>query len=55
MDLITVIIPTYNRFKYLCNTIESVKKQTYKNIEIIIVNDCSTQEDIYIYMKNVFL
>ncbi len=47
MDLITVIIPTYNRFKYLCNTIESVKNQTYKNIEIIIVNDCSTQEEYY--------
>jgi glycosyltransferase involved in cell wall biosynthesis len=47
MDLITVIIPTYNRFKYLLNTIESVKNQTYKNIEIIIVNDCSTQEEYY--------
>lgn len=47
MDLITVIIPTYNRFKYLCNTIESVKNQSYKNIEIIIVNDCSTQEEYY--------
>jgi len=47
MDLISIIIPTYNRFKYLCNTIESVKNQTYKNIEIIIVNDCSTQEEYY--------
>ena len=47
MDKLSVIIPTYNRFKYLLNTIESVKNQTYKNIEIIIVNDCSTQEEYY--------
>ena len=37
-----VIIPTFNRFKYLLNTIDSVKKQTYNNLEIIVVNDCST-------------
>lgn len=47
MDLISVIIPTYNRFKYLCNTLESVKNQTYKNIEIIIINDNSIQEEYY--------
>ena len=47
--LITVIIPTYNRFEYLLHTLESVKNQTYKNVEIIIVNDCSTQEEYYNY------
>lgn len=47
MELITVIIPTYNRFKYLLKALESVRNQTYKNIEIIIVNDCSTQEEYY--------
>lgn len=45
MDKVSVIIPTYNRFKYLMNTIESVKEQTHKNIEIIVVNDCSTQNE----------
>ena len=49
MDKVSVIIPTYNRFKYLLNAIESVKKQTYPNIEIIVVNDCSTQEDYYTF------
>ena len=46
-DLISVIIPTYNRFKYLLATIESIKAQTYKNIEIIVVNDKSTQPEYY--------
>lgn len=45
MDLVSVIIITYNRFKYLLNAIKSVKEQTYKNIEIIIVNDCSTDDN----------
>lgn len=49
MDKVSVIISTYNRFKYLLNTLESVKNQTYKNIEIIVVNDCSTEEDYYKY------
>ena len=39
--LVTVIIPSYNRFKFLNNAINSVKQQTYKNIEIIVVNDGS--------------
>ena len=49
MDKVSVIIPTYNRFKYLLNAIKSVKQQTYSNIEIIVVNDCSTQEDYYAF------
>jgi teichuronic acid biosynthesis glycosyltransferase TuaG len=49
MDKVSVVIPTYNRFNYLLNTIESVKNQTYSNIEIIVVNDCSTQKEYYEY------
>ena len=49
MDKVSVIVPTYNRFHYLLNTIRSIKEQTYKNIEIIIVNDCSTQKEYYEY------
>lgn len=40
--LISVIITTYNRKKYLDEAIESVLGQTYKNIEIIIIDDFST-------------
>ena len=49
MDLVSVIITTFNRFNYLLNTIESVKSQTYKNIEIIVINDCSSQKEYYEY------
>ena len=49
MELVSVVIPTFNRFKYLLNTIESVKKQTYSNIEIIVVNDFSTEREYYEY------
>ena len=46
-DKVSVIIPTYNRFQYLLNAIESVQKQSYKNIEIIVINDCSTDKQYY--------
>ena len=47
MEKVSVIIPTYNRFKYLLNTIKSIQEQTYKNIEIIVINDKSTQQEYY--------
>ena len=46
-ELVSVIIPTYNRFKSLLETIKSIKNQTYKNIEIIVVNDHSSENDYY--------
>ena len=42
MDLISVIIPVYNVEKYLDSCVESVVNQTYKNLEIILVDDGST-------------
>ncbi len=44
---VTVIIPTFNRFECLLNAVSSVLNQTYENIEIIVVNDCSTDERYY--------
>ena len=41
-DLISVIIPTYNRAHVIKRSVQSVLNQTYKNLELIIVDDGST-------------
>jgi len=40
--IFSVIIPTYNADNIICRTLDSVVNQTFKNFEIIIVDDCST-------------
>jgi glycosyltransferase involved in cell wall biosynthesis len=40
--LVSVITPTYNRAEYLKEALASAVKQTYKNIEIIVSDNCST-------------
>ena len=40
-NLVSVIMPTYNCGKFIEETIKSVANQTYKNWELIIVDDCS--------------
>jgi len=40
--LISVVMPTYNCAKFICEAVDSVLKQTYKKIELIIVDDGST-------------
>jgi len=62
MSQISIIIPTYNWEKYIKETIESVLTQNFKNFEIIIINDYSTdnKEEIIknfkdnriVYIKN---
>lgn len=46
--LISVILPVYNVSKYLPECMDSIINQTYSNLEIICVNDCSTDNSLEI-------
>ena len=48
MPKVTIVLPTYNGSKYLRESIESVIDQTYKDWELVIVDDCSTDETLKI-------
>lgn len=50
--LISVVIPSYNRGKLILRSVESVLSQTYKNLELIVVDDCST-DDTEDVIKNI--
>lgn len=46
--LVSIIVPVYNAAPYIAKTIEMVKQQTYKDWELLLVNDCSTDESIQV-------
>ena len=48
---ISVVIPVFNTEKYLKKCIDSIINQTIKDIEVICVNDCSTDNSLEI-LKN---
>ncbi len=51
MDKISIIIPIYNNERYLRKCLQSVQSQTYSNIEVIMVNDGSTDNSEQICLE----
>jgi len=49
--LVSVIIPSYNYAAYLERRIESILNQTYKNLEVIVIDDCSSDNSVEILEK----
>ena len=49
--LVSVIIVTYNSADYVLDALESVKEQTYDNIELIVSDDCSKDDTVQICGK----
>ncbi|MBR0449212.1 MAG: glycosyltransferase family 2 protein, partial [Clostridia bacterium] len=49
--LVSVIMPIYNAEKYLADTLNSIFSQDYKDIEIVLVDDCSKDNSANIIME----
>ena len=47
--LVSILVANYNNGKYLEETLNSIYNQTYRNWEVVIVDDCSTDNSISIY------
>lgn len=47
-ELVSIIMPSFNTGKFIAQTIQSVLEQTYEHWELIIVDDCSTDETDYV-------
>lgn len=50
--LVSVIVPVYNVEQYLDECLYSIRQQTYENLEIIVVEDCSTDKSLEVLSKH---
>lgn len=46
--MVSIIVPVYNVEKYIVETVDSVRAQTYGNWELLLVNDCSTDDTVQV-------
>ena len=51
MSKVSIIVPVYNGEKYLKKCLDSVINQTLEDIEIVCVNDCSTDKSLVILQE----
>lgn len=51
MPLVTVVALCYNHSRYVVETLESIKQQTYPNIEVILIDDCSNDDSTEVINK----
>ncbi|PJI32571.1 glycosyltransferase family 2 protein [Acinetobacter pseudolwoffii] len=52
-SIVSIITPSFNSVNYICHTIESILNQSYKNWELIIIDDCSTDDSCTVIQKYV--
>lgn len=50
-ELVSIIVPVYNSERFINDTIKTVKEQTYENWELLLINDCSTDNSKKIIEK----
>lgn len=49
--MISVVVPVYNTERYLSQCLDSILSQSYKNIEVIVVNDASPDNSLSIIKR----
>lgn len=47
-ELVSIIVPVYNAAPYIAKTIEMVRQQTYQHWELLLVNDCATDDSLQV-------
>lgn len=48
-----IVIPSYERLKYLREAVENAINQTYENLEMLIIDDCSSDKEIMGYLASI--